>query len=436
MALGGGTFVTQNKVLPGTYINFVSASRASATLSERGVATMPLTLDWGAEDSVFTVTAEQFQKDSLKIFGYPYTHDKLKCLRELFLHIRTGHFYRLDSGGTAASNELATALYPGERGNGLKITVEAGEDSTEDAPVYDVSTYLDSTRVDTQTVATAAELKANDYVRFNAQTLALTAGMPLAGGGNGSVEAASYQFYLDKIEACSFNTIGCASTDETVKRLFCAFTKRMRDDVGVKFQCVLFRPDEDYEGVIGVENGLAQDGEDASLVYWATGAEAGCEVNASLVNASYDGEFDVDTNYTQTQLSDGIQAGKLMLHRVDGEVRVLDDINTFTSFRDGKGGDFSSNQTMRVLDQIANDIAVLFNTRYLGMIPNDAAGRVSLWSDIVKHHEQLQAIRAIENFRSEDVAVTQGDSKRSVVVSDIVTVVNAMAQLYMTVTVA
>jgi len=43
MALGGGTFLVQNKVLPGSYINFISAARASAVLSDRGVATMPLT---------------------------------------------------------------------------------------------------------------------------------------------------------------------------------------------------------------------------------------------------------------------------------------------------------------------------------------------------------------------------------------------------------
>lgn len=49
MALGGGTFTSQNKKLPGTYINFVSAASASAALSDRGVATMPLELDWGTE---------------------------------------------------------------------------------------------------------------------------------------------------------------------------------------------------------------------------------------------------------------------------------------------------------------------------------------------------------------------------------------------------
>ena len=34
MALGGGTFVTQNKILPGSYINVISAASASAELSE------------------------------------------------------------------------------------------------------------------------------------------------------------------------------------------------------------------------------------------------------------------------------------------------------------------------------------------------------------------------------------------------------------------
>ena len=49
MALGGGTFTVQNKQLPGAYINFVSASSANAALSERGIVTMPLKLDWGRE---------------------------------------------------------------------------------------------------------------------------------------------------------------------------------------------------------------------------------------------------------------------------------------------------------------------------------------------------------------------------------------------------
>lgn len=42
MAIGGGTFTSQNKALPGAYINFISASRADAALSDRGSAAMAL----------------------------------------------------------------------------------------------------------------------------------------------------------------------------------------------------------------------------------------------------------------------------------------------------------------------------------------------------------------------------------------------------------
>ena len=124
------------------------------------------------------------------------------------------------------------------------------------------------------------------------------------------------------------------------------------------------------------------------------------------------------------------------MHRVGDDIRVLDDINSMVSITDEQGDVFKDNQTVRIIDQIANDIAVIFNTKYLGEIPNDSAGRVSLWSDIVKHHEELQKIRAIENFSAEDVTVIQGDTKKAVVVSDAITVVNTMAKLYMTVKVS
>ncbi len=121
---------------------------------------------------------------------------------------------------------------------------------------------------------------------------------------------------------------------------------------------------------------------------------------------------------------------------VGSDIRVLEDINTMVTTSDTQGEIFKDNQTIRVIDQIGNDIAVLFNTKYLGVVPNDAAGRVSLWSDIVKHHEQLQEIRAIENFLDTDVKVEQGNTKKSVLVTDFITVVNAMSKLYMVCTIA
>lgn len=434
MALGGGVFLTQNKVLPGSYINFISASRATATLSDRGVAAMPLPLDWGNDTDVFSVDSGQFQKESLKIFGYDYTDERMKPLRDLFRNIRMAYFYRLNGGGAKAANTLATAVYSGTRGNDITIIVEPNEAFVEETnEIYDVSTVLAGAVVDVQLeISGMADLKDSDWVTWvRSATLAVTAGMPLTDGSNGAVQNANYQTFLDKIESFSFNALGCPSDDNLIKALFAAFTKRMRDEVGIKFQCVVHRYTvPDYEGVISVENNTTPE-----LVCWVTGASAGCAVNASNTNKVYNGEYAVDTIYTQRQLETALQEGKFMFHKVNDVVRVLEDVNTFISFTDTKNVDFSSNQTMRVLDQIGNDIANLFNTKYLGRIPNDAAGRISLWNDIVKHHQELETLRAIEDFKPDTLTVEQGDTKKAVVVTDHVTPVNAMAQLFMVVVV-
>lgn len=433
--LGGGTFVTQNKELPGAYINFVSAASANATLSDRGIVTMPLLLDWGKDGEIFEVGSGDFQKDSLSIFGYDYTHDKLKGLRDLFLNARTLYAYKLTSGGKKAENNFAKALYSGVRGNDLKIVIQVNAD---DDTLFDVKTLLDMAVVDEQTVAAAADLKANKFVEFKTDaTLTATAVAPLSGGENGEVDGTAYQTYLDKIESYSFNTMGVVVTDETTKGLFASFVKRLRDEMGIKFQLVLYNKAADYYGTISVKNRVLDEGfSEASLVYWVTGVSAGCEVNKSNQNKIYNGEFNVDAGYTQNELKKAIKAGEFTLHKVGPDIRVLEDINTMVTTSDTQGDIFKDNQTVRVMDQIANDIAVLFSTKYLGVVPNDAAGRVSLWSDIVSHHRQLEQIRAIENFSDSDVVVDKGNSKKSVVVSDYITVVNAVSKLYMTVTVA
>lgn len=426
----------QNKELPGAYINFVSAASANAALSERGIATMPLELDWGVDGEVFEVTNGDFQKNSLKIFGYDYAHNKLKGLRDLFLNTQTLYAYKLTTGGTKASNDYAEALYCGVRGNDLKIAIQKNAD---DDTLFDVKTMLDAAVVDEQTVAAAADLAANDFVTFKTSaTLAATAAAPLTGGTNGTVNGAAYQAYLDKIESYTFNTMGAVVTDDTTKGLFNSFVKRLRDEMGIKFQLVLYNyKTADYYGTISVKNRVTDTGwSEASLVYWVTGVSAGCEVNKSNQNRIYNGEFTVGADYTQSQLKQAIRDGEFTLHKVGANIRVLEDVNTMVTTSDTQGDIFKDNQTVRVMDQIANDIAVLFNTKYLGVVPNDNAGRISLWSDIVAHHRQLEQIRAIEGFSDSDVTVTQGSSKKSVVVSDLITVVNAMGKLYMTVTVA
>ena len=427
--------------MPGAYINFVSAARAGVVLSERGYVAMPLEMDWGTAGEVFTLEASDLAERCTELFGYEYNHEKVKGIRDLFKNARTLYGYRVNGGGKQAACDYAAARYAGVRGNDLRLVIE------QEGERYTVKTCLDGNEMDVQEVSAAAELKDNAYVAFKRETaLQATAGVPFTGGTNGTPAKADYQKFLDQIQSYSFHALGLVSDDEEVKTLFADFTKSMRDEMGIKFQTVLFRSAADCEGIVSLENvtagsaaaeesGAQLSTEACALVYWVTGAIAGCAVNASNTNKTYDGEYTADTAYTQKALEDAVKAGKFILHRVGNETRVLEDINTLVTYTEEKGRDVSSYQSMRVLDQIGNDIAALFGNKYLGKIPNDEAGRVSLWNDVVTYYRELEKLRAIENFKADDIVIAKGEGKKSIVASCPVTPVNAMAQLYMTVVV-
>lgn len=341
--LGGGVFVTQNKTLPGSYINFVSLTSTSAALGERGVVAIALPLNHKA-GTVIELTKGDFVTNSTELLGVAYTDASVTPLREIFTNAVKVYVYDLGTDGTVA--QAIAALEPYE-----------------------------------------------------------------------------------------FNVL-CAYTDVTGDvQAYIEAVKNWRDTMGKKCQVVVYNATTpDYEGVINVVSTVTT-GDAHALVAWVAGAEAGCQINESCTNKLYNGEFEIVTDKTQTQLEACIKAGQIAFHLVYGDVRMLEDINSLVTTTTDKGEDFKSNQTIRVIDQIANDIAKLFNTKYLGKIPNNASGRISLWGDIVKHHKELEQMEAIENFDPSALTVVQGNNKKSVVVNDAITVVNAMAQLYMTVVV-
>lgn len=429
MALGGGTFISQNKKLPGSYINFASAQNASSSIGERGIAAMAIEMDWGKDREIIEVTSQNFAKDSLRIFGYDYSHEKLKGLRDLFKNVKKAYFYRLNTGNKATT-DIATAKCSGIRGNDIRIVVAKNID---DDTKYDVITYLGTKEVDKQTIKEVSELLDNDYVTFSMENLEVTAGKSLEGGTNGDVNGEAHQNFLDKLESYQVNAIGCTVKDESTSNLYVQYAKRLRDEQGIKFQVVVFNNAANYEGVVNIKNTTVED--ESALVYWVTGVIAGCEINKSNTNKTYDGEYTINADYTQTQLEESIDNGEFVLHKVGDEIRVLVDINSLVDTTIEKGEEFKSNQTIRVLDQIASDVASVFNSKYLGKIANNEAGRTSLWSDIIALFKDYQTLQAIENFEDSDISVEIGNDKKSVTINTNVQVINAMEKLYMTVVV-
>lgn len=433
--LGGGTYQAQNKKLPGAYINFVSKATGTTVFAERGYVGYAHPFGWGEEGKIVEISADDFATKAMQYFGYEYTAPELRPIREIFKTATVIYTYKLRTGGDKAGTQLATAKFAGTAGN--KISVKVTNDIDETGK-FVVDTFFDRIKVDTQKVSSAKDLVANDYCSFaSGATLSASTegdassdyGTNLRGGTDGTINASAHAQFMSALESYpSVNVIAYDGEDALITNQYAAWAVRMRNSVGLKVQAVLANCAYDSEGVVNVVNGT-------KLVPWVAGVEAGLGVNESATNLSYDGELTEDEigagARKQNDLEKCIDKGQFVIHLVDGEPRVLEDINSLVTLSDTKGAVFQDNKTIRVIDQIARDIAGIFNNTYLGEVPNDEAGRLSFKSQIVSEHKTLVSLRALENFSEDDVSVVQAEDKRAVAVLDAVSITRTMEKLYM-----
>ena len=442
MALGGGSFTGQNKVLPGAYINFVSTA-ASAVMGQRGTAALALELDWGPEGALFTLESGTADSLAPSLLGYQLSDPAVLAVHEAVKRAEKLLLYRVNGGGVKASSTVggleAEALYSGTRGNSLKVAVLEGEEG-----MVEVVTYLDGQAVDSQTVSAAGgggALTANGFVAFSGgESLTPTAATPLTGGTNGTGASQGYTDWLAALETASFQTLGYPGDDESVKEQVCRFVDRMRQEEGKKITGVVYNyPQADSMGILSVKNGVVlSDGTTVpgqTAVAWVAGATAAAQVNESLTNDTYDGAVDVDVRYTKSQYEAAVEGGEFVFYADGSAARVLCDINTLTTFGGGVSRDWTSNQVVRVMDGWANDVAAAFSQSYLGRQINSATGRALFKADLIALAAQYEALDAIGEFSADDITVEQGSDKGDVVVTCLLQPNDSMEKLYMTVTV-
>jgi hypothetical protein len=108
----------------------------------------------------------------------------------------------------------------------------------------------------------------------------------------------------------------------------------------------------------------------------------------------------------------------------------------FVAFTDGFNKAGAAWTRFNAYAAIATAVANVFATKYIGKVKNDTSGRISLKNDIKKVYQNLEDIRAIENFEADKLTVELGETKKSVVVTSEITVVNTMTKLYMRTVVA
>lgn len=439
----GGTWTTQNKVLPDVYINFKSEAQALGKLGERGILAVPAHLPWGKE-GVTTLEASTFMQNSLAAIGFNAVDPRIRHIAAALSHVNKVLIYRLGAkeavkASTVSGSLTATAKYGGSRGNDLKVSIQSNIDML---GFFNVITYLDQEEVDIQTVEKAEDLVSNDFVDFSGTgELTDAAVTSLEGGADDSGGAGEYTAALAAFEAEEFDVLAVPTEDSVIKSLATAYTKRLRENEGKKFQTVLCNyPEADHEGVISLKNGVVTaDGltvEPTYLVWEIAAMEAGANVNQSLTYAVIPNAVDVSPKYTKTELVQAISNGEMVLTADNGQVRIVQDINTLKTFTMDRGKYFSKNRIIRTLDAIANDISRVFKQHFLGKVSNDADGRNLFKAEAVSYLESLQDMGAIQNFHSQkDIEVLPGKDSDSIGINLWIQAVDSVEKIYISVTV-
>ena len=427
-----------------------SQGSVNANVGSRGVVAIAEQLSWGPSGVVQTIIPGE---DLRPYIGYDVTSPRAMFLREMMKGSDTTAgpmkilLYRpAGTGGAKATATIgqltATALYEGERGNDITVIVQ---EQVDNEGTYDVSTVIDGSVVDKQSITDLSKLSANTWVTFSGTgtTIQDTAGQALSGGEDPTVSPSDYADFLIAIEPYQFDVLVYDGTDPTIIQAIAQFVERVSQNVGQKCQAVMAgenAANSNSEFVIAVNNGvILDDGTELTAqqsTWWVGGAEAGAMYYQSLTYAQYPNAIEAKPKLTGTQAATAVQSGYLCFIDTFGTVKVCTDINSLTTYTTDKGQEFSKNRVMRVLMQFCNDTYEQFSNYFIGKVDNNDTGRNLLKGWIVGYLNEMQANNGIQNFTAEDVAVSAGNSIDSVVIDVAIQPVDSIEKIYMTVTVS
>ena len=99
--MAGGTFLAQNKVRPGAYINFKAIPAPSMNVGSRGVVALPYAAGWG-EDVIELYSSELADGTSLQKVGVSVADDAALLYRLILSHAYKVIIARTDIGSSAA----------------------------------------------------------------------------------------------------------------------------------------------------------------------------------------------------------------------------------------------------------------------------------------------------------------------------------------------
>ena len=471
MTIGGGTFSTMNRVIPGVYYKIQANATMEIGLIDRGVVAVPLELPWGNLEEIITVDQEYLRNLTIENpFLIDFSSYPLFPVREILVHAKT--CYVIPTGGDKASCTL------GEEGN--QIIVEARKAGTlgnqllfhftyytnESQTIFSLEIYLNSkiVYVKDSTLETEEEEDSffnQTYLKFPSRTGSESSisqfwmqyadprmtndplDHPLTGGTITALNTDSFNACCKVLEDAEYeynvmvtNYQGTTAENTEFYDNFQTWLMKEREEKGNLIIGVVYGVSEyNNEYIINVSCADPSKTKTPDIVFWVAGATADATAYQSITNMAYDGEMTtIATSNITSSIETALQNGNFLFYHQLDQYRVVKDINSLHTIEDPtkKNNSFKKNIVIRILDQVLKETMHVFSQYYLGKVFNNAINRIFLKNDIVSILRILEGRGCLENVTESDVLVQKGSSSEEVIVNITLHPVDVMEILYVT----
>ena len=225
------------------------------------------------------------------------------------------------------------------------------------------------------------------------------------------------------------------SNYEAAKTVIMNWVQAMNDDEGIPIQAVMANVDADSDRVINVVQGvILSDGTTltaAQTTAWVAGVTAGASMTTSNTGKKYVGAIDVVPRMKRSAMETASKAGKFLLKvDISQNVTIAYDINSLVSYTIKKGKVFRKNRVVRTIDNIKKDLGIIYEGEYVGKFDNEPDGQDLLKGAYCDYFSELNRKKAIKNFETDDVTVTDGVEADSVYVVVNVQPVDSIDKIY------
>lgn len=464
--MAAGSFIFENKVRPGAYIQMKGSASASNLMSERGI--VALIGEFGTGGLVTEISGSDILSGNCADKGYPVElfTDQNSPLYYAYPYVNKMIICRSNVSTSEAASAVTgslsvTAKNAGVGGNDISIII-SGE-----VGAWVVKTSVGGRVMDSQAIAQLADLVDNAHVSFDNSGGELDDDAlgthDLSGGTSGAANVGDITDILSQLKHLAWNTLGyCQSTeapelghekDENVG-LILAYARDIRENLGKWRQVVVYcAPNEsssfaDYEGVIVVEQRFKVKDYDnigsllalspASTVAFYAAITAGSDVGVSNTYALLPSSvISVTPTFDDTEsVIEQIKLGRaIFTSRSDGLFVIEQDINSLHTFTPDRTYPFSKNRCIRALDEIANTKVMAWEQMYCGKVDNTDVGRTLFKSEVVRILRDIQNAGGIHDFSVDDVTVEAGNNVNEIRSYEQVRPTDSMEILYSYVTV-